>query len=337
MAGVLMQFAVAAAVIVVAGTYLSRFADEIAERTGLGRLLIGSVLLAGATSLPELSVDISAIRNGMPDLAVGDLMGSSMFNLLILAILDLSTHSRGWMLSRLAARHALSGGMSAALTAVVVLGLLGQPILGSGEFLHISYGFWFVVAGYIMGVRMVYIDQLASRDEARVADGEPPHEKQSWWRPAVGFVAAAGVIVVAGPFLSDAAGKIAEATGLGTTFVGTTLVAFSTSLPEFVASLAAIRMGAHDLAIGNFFGSNAFNMLLLMPLDLVQPGPLLGVVSPAHAITGVAAILVTLIAMLGQLYHAERRRRVIEPDAWLMLLTILGAIWLVYSLGTMAH
>ena len=132
------QFAVAAVIIIIAGIFLSRFADEIAERTGFGRLLIGSVLLAGATSLPELSVDISAVRKGMADLALGDLMGSSLFNLLILAILDLSSHSRGKMLSRQAARHALSGNVSAALIAVVALSLLSQPILGSGQVLGIS-------------------------------------------------------------------------------------------------------------------------------------------------------------------------------------------------------
>ena len=69
------QFLVCATVIIVAGTFLTRFADAIAELTKLGRLVIGSVLLASATSLPELTVDISAIRMGMPDLAVGDLLG----------------------------------------------------------------------------------------------------------------------------------------------------------------------------------------------------------------------------------------------------------------------
>jgi cation:H+ antiporter len=335
MAPSLVQFVLSAIVIIFAGTYLSRFADEIAERTGFGRLLIGSILLAGATSLPELSVDVSAVRSGMADLALGDLLGSSLFNLLILAILDLSTHSNGKMLSRQAARHALSGNFSAALAAVVGVGLLAQPILGGGEWMGISYGLWIVVLGYLLGVRMVYYDQQASRAEA------PPEAAEaaahgSWKTSALGFAATSAVIVVAGPFLSHAAGEIAAATGLGTSFVGTTLVAFSTSLPELVASLAALKMGAHDLAIGNVFGSNAFNMLLLTPLDLVHSGPILGAVSPSHAITCVAAVLTTLIVVLGQLYQVERRRRLIEPDATLVILTIVGALWLIYALGQQA-
>jgi len=85
-----LEFLALAAVIAPAGTFLAKSADQIAEITRLGRLLVGSVLLAAATSLPELTVDISAVRQGMPDLAVGDLFGSSLMNLLILAVLDLA-------------------------------------------------------------------------------------------------------------------------------------------------------------------------------------------------------------------------------------------------------
>ena len=108
-------------------------------------------------------------------------------------------------------------------------------------------------------------------------------------------------------------------------------MAFSTSLPELVASLAALRMGAHDLAIGNVFGSNAFNMVLLAPLDLAHPGPILASVSSGHAITCLAAITATMVVVLGQLYQAERRRRIIEPDAWLVLLVVIGSLWLNYQ------
>ncbi len=94
MAVATLQFVLSAAVIVAAGVALTRFGDAIADLTGLGRLIVGSILLAGATSLPELTVDISAVRFGLPDLAVGDLMGSSLFNLLILAVADLAHRSR---------------------------------------------------------------------------------------------------------------------------------------------------------------------------------------------------------------------------------------------------
>ena len=84
------------------------------------------------------------------------------------------------------------------------------------------------------------------------------------------------------------------------------------------------------LAIGNVFGSNAFNMILLAPLDVIHPGPILAAVSGNHAVTCVAAVLATQIAVLGQLYQAENRRRLIEPDASLVILVVVGALALVY-------
>jgi len=147
------------------------------------------------------------------------------------------------------------------------------------------------------------------------------------------FVAAAVALLVAGPRLAATADRLAEATGLGRTFVGTTLVAVTTSLPELVASIAAVRMGAFDLAIGNTFGSNAFNMVLFVPLDACHEGPLFVAVSPAHAVTAVAVIVATAVAVLGQLYHEERRIPIFEPDAVLVLLVVLGALLMVYRLS----
>ncbi len=327
------QFLATAGVIIVAGTYLSKFADEIAEQTGFGRLLVGSILLAGATSLPELTVDLAAVREGMPDLAFGDLLGSSLFNLLILAILDLSTVSRGQMLSRKAARHALSGNVSAVLTGLIAISLLAQPVLGNHEWFGISLGIWLTLVAYALAARMIYYDQQVSRMEAAVETHAEPVPRGAWGRPAAGFLAAAVVIVVVGPYLAESAGRIADASGLGKSFIGTTLVAFSTSLPELVASLAALRMGSQDLAIGNIFGSNAFNMMLFAPLDLAHKGPILASVSQGHALTGLAVIIATLIVVIGQLYQVERRKRLIEPDATLVILVIFAALWLIYLVG----
>jgi cation:H+ antiporter len=332
MVWIILQFVACAAVIVVAGTFLSKFADGIADLTGLGRLLIGSVLLAGATSLPELTVDVSAIRLGAADLAVGDLIGSSLMNLLILAVLDLSDRSPGRMLSRQAAAHALSGALATALTAVVGLGLLTGKALAPYSLLGIGPATWLIVLAYGFGVRLIYLDQRIALQTAAEA-GESAHAG----RPSMTLMAAVGgfavcalAIFIAGPFLAHAADQLADETGLGGTFVGTTLVAFCTSLPELVASLAAVRLGAHDLAIGNVFGSNAFNMVLLAPLDIMHDGSVLAAVSPGHAITCVAVILATQVAVMGLLFRAESKTPLIEPDAWLVVLIVVGALALVY-------
>ncbi len=324
------HFLVLSAIVAGAGTVLARAADAIADATGLGRLLVGSVLLAAATSLPELAVDVAAVRAGHADLAAGDLLGSSLMNLLILAGIDLCQTNGRKMLSREAASHALS-----ATLAIAVTGLAGCAILTAGKLPVFGvYGIggwsWAILVAYLLGARMLFIDQRIS---ARLATDQMLQERRGIWRPAALFVVAAATLVTVGPRLAAVAAELADRSGLGGRFVGTTLVALTTSLPELVASLAAVRLGAVDLAIGNVFGSNAFNMILFVPLDAACPGSLFQAVSSAHAVTAFAVIVATAITILGQLYHAERRLPIIEPDALLVILVIGGALALVFHLS----
>jgi cation:H+ antiporter len=94
-----------------------------------------------------------------------------------------------------------------------------------------------------------------------------------------------------------------------------------------------VRMGAFDLAVGNIFGSNSFNMLILLPLDLVHDGPLLASVSRSHVLTALAAILATSIAVMGQLYQVEKRKKFIEPDAFAIIAIVFAALWALYHVG----
>ena len=141
------------------------------------------------------------------------------------------------------------------------------------------------------------------------------------------------MLFITGPHLAKTAGGLAEATGLGNTFVGTTLVALSTSLPELVSTIVALRMNSFDLAIGNIFGSNTFNMLVFLPLDALQPGSIFASLSTSHVVTCLAVILASAIAVMGQLYNVEKRRPILEPDAWLVVVVIIGALFLVYRLS----
>ncbi len=261
--------------------------------------------------------------------------GEQLMNLLILAMLDLGHRSGGKMLSRVAAGHALSGTLSIALTALAGTALLAAPRLPDWSLPGI--GFWpaVIVVAYVLGIRMIYLDQRLSEN---VADDSPPRagrtpsvetSQASLLRPGAIFAGAALVLLIAAPAWRMPADRLAALSGLGKTFVGTTLVACCTSLPELVASIAALRMNSIDLVVGNVFGSNAFNMVLFAPLDAVHPGSLFASVSPAHAVTGFAVIVATTVAILGQLYHIENRRRFCEPDALLLLLVLSSALFLV--------
>ena len=333
MTGAILQFVMAAAVIVVAGTALTRFADKISERTRFSGLMVGSVLLAGATSLPELAIDITAVRMGAVDLAMGDLAGSSLFNLLILAVLDLTRYSHGRMLSRTSAAHALSGVTSIVLTAIVAIFIVLGPKLGGVTLWRLGLGSIVVLAAYLIGFRLIYHGQKAAALEEKPQESEPPSRsfipgihKLGLKGAVIGYCVAAAVILVAAPFLTRAADQLAEQTGLGRTFFGTVFVALCSSTPEMVTTFSAVRMKAFDLAIGNIFGSNCMNMAVLFPLDLFHEGSLLAAVSPIHAYTAICVIVVTCVVVLGQLYQVEKTKPFLEPDAWLTITLIVAAL-----------
>lgn len=333
MFALLIQLLLLIGVIVVAGTFLSKFADQFADATGFGKLLVGSILLAGATSLPELSVDVAAVRIGEVDLAMGDLLGSSLMNLLILAVLDLSIYSRGKMLSRVASAHALSAQMAIVLTGLIGIALLTTKSFPTWTFAGAHIWSWAIAAIYLLGVRVVFLDQRISVRAAEEAQPELTHtgKKILLWKVILGFAICAAVILVTGPYLAATAAEIAEKTGLGNSFVGTTLVAGITSLPELSASYAAIRLGSFDLAVGNVFGSNVFNMLLFLPLDIACSDSLFAVASPIHVVSTIAVCVATAFVVIGQLYHVEKRTRFLDPDAWSVIAVIVLGLVIVYQ------
>lgn len=328
-------FVLLAVVIVVAGSRLAAYGDAIAARTGLGGLWIGAVLLAGATSLPELATDLSAVRMGAPDLAVGDLFGSSMANMLILAIVDLSAPQRQ-VLRRATLDHALSACLALTLTALATALVLLRP---GPAIAGLDVGPFLLFALYVLGTRAVYRHATRARPaaagggpEGREDGGGGGRTRPTLRRALAGYAVSALVIFAAAPAFARFAERLARETGLGTTFVGAWLVGLATSLPELVASVAAVRMGAFDLAVGNLFGSNGFNMAIFFGLDLAHPGgSLFAAVSPVHAITGLFGILLTSLGLAAIVYRAERRFAMVEPDSLAIVVAYVAGLWLLYG------
>jgi cation:H+ antiporter len=317
-------------VVVLAGIALARHADAIAGATRIGRLWVGSVLLAGATSLPELTTDVFAVRLGATDLAVGDLFGSSMANMLILAIIDLLP-PRGRVLREAAFDHALAASLAIALNTVAAVLVVLRP---ETSLWGVGPGSVVLFIGYLAGTRSVYRHAARERPRTSVAPAERP---RTALRPAlIGFGGAAVAVFAAAPAFAWSAKGIAEISGLGNTFVGTWLVGLATSLPELVASIAAIRMGAFDLAVGNLFGSNALNMAIFLALDLAQPGNLFATIDPNHALSALAAVILMSVGLAAIVYRARRRFAMLEPDSLLILAAYVAAIWMLY-LRAVAH
>lgn len=160
------------------------------------------------------------------------------------------------------------------------------------------------------------------------------------------------VVVVAGTALARYADVIADATqidrgsagvrlggerhrgdiGAGNTLVGTWLAGLSTALPELVSSLAAARLGAYDLAIGNLFGSNAFNMPLFFALDLAQPGhSVFQALQPHHAISAFFGIMLMSVGLAAIVIRAGRRFSFIEPSSALIVVGYVAALVVLYA------
>lgn len=330
MTTVLIQFLIAAVAVTIGGIGLSRGAEAISRQFGIGQLLGGAILIAVATSLPDLVVGITAAKAGLPNLTVGDLLGAALINMLILAVMDLRHSSRGRLLSQAAAAHALSGTMCITLLAISGMSLI-LPDRLNFTIGGIGIGLWAVVVAYVLGLRLVFFDQRYAAARVDSAQ-EPDASKSGRWRGVVVYSVAALIVLFAGPQVAHSADRLAELTGLGNTFVGTAVLPLCTTLPEFVAAITGMRMRAFDLVVGNAFGTISFNLLLLAPVDFFYQGSLMADSSSTHTVTALAAILTISVAIMGQLYHAEKRRRIVEPDAILVILLVCGALGLVYLL-----
>jgi cation:H+ antiporter len=322
-------FLVSAALIVLAASQLAKYGDVIALRTGLGGMFIGVLLMAGATSLPELLTTINSLSQGVPNLAAGNLFGSNLFNMFLLAVID-QLHRQDRILRKAALKHAVTGSLTVFLIGLVVFLLLADIPAQLG---WIGLDSIAIVAFYGFALWLIQANQRPSR-LAGLAEPPIPADTPTLGRGLLGFGLAAGALIVITPYMVEASATIAEITGLGTTFVGTTLVAVVTSLPELVTTIVAVRLGASDMAIGNLFGSNLFNMFALGLTDFFfLPGRYLAVIDPAFLLVGMLGLLMTGLGLIGNLVRLERRVLIFEIDALALILLYFGGLWLLYSKG----
>ena len=319
-------------VIVYAGTRLSKYGDIIAEKTGLGGTWIGVVLLASVTSLPELVTGISSVTYaGVPDIAIGNVIGACVFNMLILAILD-AIYRPMPVLSKALQGNILSAGFGIFLLSTVAISLfLGNRIFPLG---WIGLYTPLLVLIYLFAMRLVYFYE---RRQVSVFIKEMAaklkYEDISVKTAILKFSVNAVFVIIAAVFLPKVGEGIAESTGLGQTFVGSIFIAIVTTIPEVVVSIAAVRIGAIDLAMGNLFGSNIFNIFILAIDDLLFiKGPILSLVNQNHIISALFAIAMTSTAIIGLTYRAEKRTLFLALDSIVIILLYMANLLSLYML-----
>lgn len=322
-------FFVCTAAIVYSGIRLSRYGDVIAEKTGLGRTWVGVVLMASVTSLPELITGISSVTYvDAPDIAAGDVLGSCVFNMLILAMLD-AVYRPMPISAKAHHGNILSAGFGILLLSIVAISLfVGNRIFSLGWIGAYSLTF---ISIYFVAMRLIYFYEKKQIAEFIKEMAIELRYREIRTKTAVlNFTINAVIVAVAAIFLPKIGVGIAEATGLGQTFVGNIFIAVSTSLPEVVVSIAAVKADAVDLAIGNLFGSNIFNVFILAIDDLFfTKGPILSMVNLNHIISALSAIAMATIAVIGLAYRAEKKPLFLAWDSiGIILLYMLNLLFL---------
>lgn len=315
---IFLQFAACALAIMISGTQLSRHGDVIAEKTGLGRNWVGLVLLATVTSLPELITGISAVTlNDLPDMAVSGTLGSCLFNMLVIAALDLMSKHRP--VSHMVHQgHILSAGFGIVLIGLAAVDILFAKYMPPITWLHsIDPISLLYVVVYLIAMKLIYSYEKQRINEfaGEIADATNV-EQTSLTKSIVIFVLNSIVIVVAACYLPELGEKIAKMTGWGESFIGSSFIAITTSLPEITVSVVAARMGAFDMAVANLLGSNLFNVVILAAIDFSYlKAPLLSCVSQVNTLMALAAIISMGIVVIGLTYRSEKKLLFLAGDA----------------------
>ena len=283
-------------------------AAGIAVKFGIPQLVVGLTIVAMGTSAPEAAVSITGAMNGAADIAVGNVLGSNILNILI--ILGLT----GFITNVAIQKSTLLIEMPFMMVITVIFAVVG---LNDG-----NVGF---VDGIILWVLFIiylaYLFVLAKKGNQEEED--EPETRPVWKLILLGVVGAA--IVVWGADISvDAATTIAAALGLSERFIGLTIVALGTSLPELVTSVTAAKKGNADIAIGNIVGSNIFNILFVIGTSSL-------IIPIVFEATFLVDSIVALAAGVLLWVSTIRKKELTRPWAIVMLLGY--AAYFVYLIG----
>lgn len=328
------QFLACLIAIGIAGVKLSRYGDAFADKTGLGGTWVGLIMLATVTSLPELITGVTSVTIAdAPDIAVGDVLGSCVFNLLILAVLDSICRVES-VYTKANQGHILTAGFG-----VLLIGFAGFGILVSATGLspaigHIGSHSVVIAITYVAAMAIVFrYEQRQVRTFVEAENDRYPG--MTVHQLLLRYALAAIVVVAAAIWLPFVAKNIAQQMGWYESFVGTILVALATSVPELVVTIAALQLGAVDMAIANLLGSNLFNIFVLAVDDVFYTkGPLLANVASIHAISAVSALMMTGVAIIALLYRAKQRgTRTVGWASLLLALIYLTNAYVIYLHG----
>lgn len=337
-----LAFAAAAVVVWFSGVRLERYADAISFRTGLSQAFVGALLVAVVTSLPEVAVAISGARIGSTALVTMNLTGATLTQMAVLA-------ATGWFVRDRGTLTYLSPQFSLLITGVGLFIVQTIAIVGMavGPLLPVRAAEAWSAVLAMAYVATIYFNYRIEDDPrwqptTPLPPTDQPVRRQercetcpelSTGKLYLFFWLAAGSIFIAGWVLSHTAEALAAQTGLGSGFIGATLLSITTSLPEISVTVAAVRSGAYPLAVGNILGTNAFNLSVLFVADLFyREGAILQDAGPAAIFATALAALMTGIFLWGLLGRVRRSVLGIGWDSATVLALYLFGIWVLYQI-----
>jgi cation:H+ antiporter len=325
MAITLVKFITCAGVIFFAGKRVALYADAIADKTGLSRLWIGVILVSLATSLPELFTGIGSVAFlDAPNITVGNLFGANSYNLLNIAVIDLLSRG-GPILSIISSGQLLTAALSLIPLTLAAVGIAASS--GGIRFFSVLNVGVFSIAvflSYCVAARVIY--NFEKRNNTATNAGtkyEGVSLKKAW----TFFAMAAAAIIASGIWLAYIGKELSEVLNLDQSFVGSLFLGLTTTLPEITVSIAALLIGAKEIAVANMLGSNLFNMTIIFVDDIFyRKAPILQAVSPKHIHQAAVVMAMTAVIILA---IAIKRKRKFLGISWyvpaLFIIFLIGA------------
>lgn len=333
----LLIFVALAATIWQAGTRLSYYIDAIAEKTHIARGFLGLVLLATATELPEMVTTTTAVTENNPSLALNNMFGGIMLQLCVLAIADMFV-----IRYTLTSHPTRPNVIVAALFSILSLSfLLMLYHLGDVALVwHVGIGTILLAMLYLLALynlrKIEHQDIWSAVDlpnEQSDATRENRFDEKHLRTLIIYTIIAALVILVSGVLVVRLADQLAEQTGLGASFIGVSLLALTTSMPELSTCIAAVRVKAYTMAISNIFGSNLIMTFILLPVDIFyQEGPIVNQIDNATAFALSAALLLTTIYCIALLIKPKKKILGMGIDSFMIICGYTGCMYILYTM-----
>jgi cation:H+ antiporter len=304
-------------ILIFGADYLVKGASSIAKKLRVSDLIIGLTVVSFGTSAPELAVNIIASSGGSPGMAIGNVVGSNIFNMLL--IIGIAAMLKPISIQRTLVKIEIP---YAILASLVLIAVAGDEFFGEGSGM-ISRSDGFVLLLFF-AIFMYYIFLSAKNGQIKEEDAPKEEVTYALW-PAIFFVVGGlAALIFGGNLIVENATELARGWGMSETVIGLTIVAAGTSLPELATSLMAAYRGNSDIAIGNVVGSNIFNIFFILGISAsIAPLPFLKENMIDVLFSAIATILVLILVFRGKGMRIDRRE-----GALLLTLYIGYVAWL---------